>query len=194
MRKRAIASLILVSLAALLWTGCSTPRSSEALGISRARASIARVVSGQTVEVLTEGEAATRPVRLAGLNAPDLGQLPWGPDAKRHLEGLLLQQSVILEPAGMDPYGRQIAYLWLDNQLINETLIALGQAMASDTAPEPASLRRGNSAIDQHASPQYTHRLAHAQHRARLLGLGIWDPAAPMRQTPVEFRQQSSSP
>ncbi|MGF1535709.1 MAG: thermonuclease family protein [Elainellaceae cyanobacterium] len=166
-------AMVAIGLVLLLGASCSPP---PPTGTSL---SVARVISGQTVEVLAAGQTQTVPVRLAGLNAPDLGQLPWGPDAKRYLEDLLLQRSVVLESDREtadypDPYGRQIAYLWLDGQMVNETLLAQGQAMVSEQV-----------------SPKYAHRLAHAQHQARLLGLGIWNPAAPMRQTPVEFRQQS---
>ncbi len=161
---------IALGLAGLLWTGyCAPPPAGTP-------ATVARVVSGQTFEVLLGGRAETTAVRLAGLNAPDLDQLPWGAEAKQHLEDWLLQQSITLEAiADADPYGRQLAYAWFEEQMVNEALVAEGYAMAG------------------HPQSKYAHCLAHAQHQARLLGLGIWNPANPMRQTPVEFRQQSPS-
>ena len=52
---------------------------------------LARVVSGQTLEVLGIGEQPNliSQVRLIGLDAPNLGQRPWGYDAKALLEILI---------------------------------------------------------------------------------------------------------
>ncbi|MGB3615969.1 MAG: thermonuclease family protein [Elainellaceae cyanobacterium] len=135
---------------------------------------MARVVSGQTVEVLSGKRSQMAQVRLAGLTAPDLKQSPWGLQAKQVLEDWLLQQPVTLEISHTDTYGRQLAYVWLDDRMINEALLVEGYAMAY---PDLGS--------------KHTQVLTHAQHQARLLGRGIWNPEAPMRQTPVEFRQQS---
>ena len=38
---------------------------------------------------------------------------------------------------------------------------------------------------------KYMERLIHAQERARIMGLGIWNPDQPMRQTPAQFRRQN---
>lgn len=153
----------------LLWSGCSSVQ--KPIGPSVV---VARVVSGQTVEILSSDRSYTVQVRLAGISAPDLKQLPWGLQAKQILEDWLLQQSVTLEISHKDIYNRQVAYIWHRNRLINEALLAEGYAMAN---PDVGA--------------DHVQTLAHAQHQARLLGLGIWNPAAPMVQTPVEFRQQS---
>ena len=38
---------------------------------------------------------------------------------------------------------------------------------------------------------KYMERLINAQERARLMGIGIWNPTQPMRQTPGQFRRQN---
>ena len=38
---------------------------------------------------------------------------------------------------------------------------------------------------------KYDERLERAQEWARLMGLGIWNPDKPMRQSPSEFRRQN---
>ncbi|MEO0407037.1 MAG: thermonuclease family protein [Cyanobacteria bacterium P01_A01_bin.135] len=165
--QRTAIALSLVGL--LLWTGCAHGAPS---GPS---ATVVRVVSGQTVEAVRGTQRLT--IRLAGLTAPDFRQQPWGMAAKQALEALVLQQRVTLGPIDEpDAYGRQWAYLWQGDRLVNEALVAAGHALATPPDNQPEQ--------------DYAQRLIHAQQRARLLGLGIWNPTAPMRQTPVEFRQQ----
>ena len=72
-----------------------------------------------------------------------------------------------------DQYGRLLVYAWRDGQLINEALVAAGQAMTSSRLP----------------NIRYEERLQRAQETARISGLGLWDPNNPMRQTPAEFRE-----
>ncbi|NJM56732.1 MAG: thermonuclease family protein [Synechococcales cyanobacterium RU_4_20] len=71
-----------------------------------------------------------------------------------------------------DEYQRVLAYVWQDNQLLNQVMIAQGHALAASRLP----------------NVRYEERLKRAQESARLSGLGLWDPQNPMRQTPVEFR------
>lgn len=139
-------------------------------------AQVVRVVSGQTLEVLLpNGPAEPQTVRLLGLDAPDLRQEPWGEAAQAYLAEWLEGQTVGLEP-GVEPadsYGRQLAYVWQDGQLVNERMIAQGWGLAIARAP---NLR-------------YDDRFQQAQMVARALGRGIWNPDQPLRQTPTEFRQ-----
>jgi micrococcal nuclease len=146
------------------------------------RVQVAQVVSGQTLEVLDLSQSApqTERVRLLGIEAPDLAQAPWGALAKTRLAELVAGQTVLLESdvEAQDDYARRLAYIWQNGTLLNEQLVAEGQALAKSRSP----------------NTKYEQRLAHAQEKARLLGLGIWNPSNPMRQTPGEFRQQHPSP
>ncbi|MEM9215096.1 MAG: thermonuclease family protein [Cyanobacteria bacterium P01_F01_bin.150] len=151
-------------------------------------ARVTRVVSGQSIEVQLHGSNQTlnQTIRLIGVQSPAYGQEPWGADAQNYLEDLLLGQTIQLsfsdrghrnngkEVDSSDPYERQWAYVWLDGQLVNLTLIAEGVVLEDGQSPY----------ID------YAQQFAHAQHRARVLGLGIWNPNQPLRQTPYEFWQQ----
>lgn len=137
---------------------------------------VMRVVSGQTIEVQYPNatDATNQTVRLIGIDAPAYNQNPWDKAAKDYLESLLLGQTISLE---MDEYqsdenGRQFAYVWLDDQLVNQMLVSEGYVLESARSP----------------NLKYDTVLKQAQHRARLLGLGIWNPDQPMRQTPAEFR------
>ena len=158
-----------------LWAGCHPTLPDQTTTIL---GTVTRVNSGQTVEIaFSHRESTPLTVRLAGLSAPDHRQQPWGAEARQALSDLVLQQPIRLEPVGaLDGYGRQWGYLWQGDRLINEHLLAAGHGVAELRATPPQAT--------------YAHRLAHAQHQARLLGRGLWNPDNPMRQTPVEFRQQ----
>ncbi|MGF1481737.1 MAG: thermonuclease family protein [Cyanophyceae cyanobacterium] len=149
-------------------------------------AEVQRVVSGQTIEVLipSQAPATIERVRLLDIAAPDLQQQPWGVAAKELLAALLgdqqgtqlVLQSVVLQWEGAeDRFGRRLAYVWRDNTLINEELVAQGYALADVRSDSPNS-----------------QRLIRAQETARIMGYGIWNPENPLRLTPQEFRSQNN--
>lgn len=141
---------------------------------------VARVVSGQTLEVTGTGEQPARAtrVRLVGIDAPDLQQHPWGRAAKQRLEAMIGGGTVILEfdVEKKDSFGRRLAYVWKNGVLLNEQLVAEGYVLS---VPQ---------ALSHH---KYDQRLTRAQEWARLMGQGIWNPKQPMRLTPTEFRRQN---
>ncbi len=140
-------------------------------------AEVQRVVSGQTIEVTIPSEqpAQIQTVRLLGLEAPDPRQAPWGPEAAATLAETLPPRSRIgleFDTEPLDAYQRRLAYVWRDETLVNEYLIAQGQALAATREP----------------NTRYSQRFEQAQDYARLLGHGLWHPDRPLRQTPAEFR------
>jgi micrococcal nuclease len=139
------------------------------------------VVSGQTIEIpdLTGQTALNQQLRLIGISAPDWRQHPWGEAARNSLDEKLRGQTVLLEEdvETVDDYDRHLAYVWLDDVLVNEWLVEEGLAMVNVRSP----------------NLKYEQRLNHAQQTARILGRGIWNPENPMRLTPAEFRQQGTA-
>jgi micrococcal nuclease len=140
---------------------------------------VEQVASGQVIEISPTNSSPGAPerVRLIGIDAPDLAQQPWGAAAKQQLERLIGNQPVMLE-LGQEPrdrYERTLAYVWRDGKLLNEQLVEAGYALAVPRSP--------NNKYDQ--------RLKRAQEKARLMGVGIWNPDQPMRLTPAEFRAQN---
>lgn len=137
---------------------------------------VARVVSGQTLEVTGIDESKMSRVRLIGIDAPDLQQQPWGQAAKESLEAIIGSRPILLEfdVQNQDSFGRHMAYVWQDGVLLNEKLVAHGYVLILPRSP--------NNKYDQ--------RLERAQEWARLMGLGIWHPEKPMRLTPSQFRRQ----
>lgn len=140
---------------------------------------VKQVVSGQTIEVVSASDptAVSRQVRLIGISAPSLQQTPWGIEARRQLAERLGNGPVLLEldVEKRDQYQRQLGYIWATDSLLNEEMVKLGYALAKPRSP----------------NTKYDQRLANAQARARILGLGIWDPEQPMGITPTEFRRQN---
>jgi micrococcal nuclease len=140
---------------------------------------VQQVNTGRDFEVagLVGQPEITEQVRLEGIDVPDLAQFPWGEAAKAQLKQLLGNQPVLLETDAemRDTDGRRLAYVWLNGNLLNEMLVAKGFALAVSHPP----------------NQKYDQRLAHAQDRARALGLGVWDPRQPLRSTPDEFRKQN---
>jgi micrococcal nuclease len=116
-------------------------------------------------------------VRLIGLDAPAINQIPWGYAAREYLQELAGEQTLRLEfdRQREDQYQRWLAYAWRDGMLINEQLLQQGHAIA----------------VSRYPNTKYQQRFTHAREEARLLGRGIWNPEQPMRQTPAEFRRQN---
>ena len=137
---------------------------------------VVQISSGREVELAGQAEITER-VRLEGIDVPDLAQSPWGEAARTWLEKAIAHHPVRLETDAepRDATGQRLAYLWRDGVLLNEQLVAEGYAIVLPHVP----------------NGKYDDRLSHAQDRARILGLGIWNPAHPMRQSPAEFRGQT---
>jgi micrococcal nuclease len=110
----------------------------------------------------------TESLRLAGVAIPT--SQPWGEAAESQLSQLT-QKPVLIETDGAErnDLGSRSVYAWVDGILLNEALIA-----------------QGNALVVPKFSPKYDRRLSRAQDRARILGLGIWNPQNPLRWNPVQ--------
>lgn len=92
---------------------------------------VERVVDGDTV-VVTNGEK----IRLIGVDTPELtgpvAERCYGQEAAALTTSLLLDKEVRLEfDIDLDDrYDRTLAYIWLDEQLINTKLVEAGAARA----------------------------------------------------------------
>lgn len=136
--------------------------------------------SGHTLELLSE-LSPTLPVmdiRLAGIQAPDSKQHPWGKTARTCLAEQLTNR-VRIEPQTLTPdrYNRLWAYVWADQQLVNAAVLKAGCAfLDGDRLPQQ----------------RYGKELVYAQEEARLLEQGIWSPEHPLRESPAVFRQKAA--
>jgi len=60
-------------------------------------------------------------------------QSPWGELAKEHLETLIKDQEIKLQTIGQDNYGRDLGYIFVGKQNINEQMVKDGYAFAYDS-------------------------------------------------------------
>jgi len=134
------------------------------------------VFDGDTVSVIINGRKEK--VRLTGIDAPEMGQRPWGKKSRDHLEEILNANtsSVILEydVVQRDKYGRLLGYLRTkDGRLINEMMVKDGYAVLFTFPP----------------NVRYADKFTAAQKEARGKGLGIWGRGG-LRQEPSDYRRE----
>ncbi len=137
----------------LLW-GCSGQNPPLDLVATQ----VERVVSGQTLEVMLEGEL-TR-VRIVGIDIPKSLDKSDQRAAKTRLIELVGNATVQLEleTENRDPYNRLLTHVWHNGVLVSEELLKEGYVIANTKYPN-----------------KYSQNLFHAQEYARTLGYGIWD-------------------
>lgn len=144
-------------------------------GVSDGFASVVRVHDGDTVSV-TIGQRREK-IRLVGIDAPEMGQEPWGGEAKKYLESILSSSGwrVRLEydVEKRDKYDRTLAYLWTtDGRLVNMLMVKAGYAMLLTIPPNV-----------KHAG-----ELQAAQQEASSKGLGIWGQKG-LKERPGNYRR-----
>jgi len=90
------------------------------------------VYDGDTIQ-LDDG----RKIRLIGVDAPEVKSVyskeePFGEESKRYLEKLLLGKKVYIKIGAeqFDKYGRTLAYVYMDDVLLNGRIIKDGWARA----------------------------------------------------------------
>ena len=133
-------------------------------------ATMKRVISGQTIEVIIDDRIYQ--LRLTGLNAPPLSQKPWGENAKQFLIDTLTNNSSLhllsieTDLKVKDKFGRLQGYIWYEQQLINQKLVEEGYAIVNLT----------------YTDGKYDQKLLNAQNYARIMGKGIWNPKQPLKQ------------
>lgn len=124
-----------------------------------------RVLDGDTIEVLADGNRNVR-VRLANIDAPEKTQ-PFGQKSKEHLIDLVAGKNVEVVDVGGDQYGRRIGRILVDGQEANVEQVRSGLAWVYS---------------------RYNHdgQLTSLESTARSQRIGLW--ADPNPQAPWEFR------
>lgn len=177
-RSLSLLFLIFLLLSLSFWLqGCQSKNMPQGMQVK-----VVRVLSGQSLEVKNIDNPkmtgslsdSSLKVRLVGIDAPLTQQQPWGEAVKQRL-AMIDGKTVMLEfdIQQQDSFGRHLAYVWQDGELLNEQLVKEGYALWSARSP----------------NHKYDQRLENAQAWAKLMGRGIWDSQKPMRVTPAEFRK-----
>ncbi len=112
------------------------------------------IIDGDTI--LLKGKVF---VRLIGIDAPEKNE-PFYKEARKFLFEKLWRKKALLEPdfVKKDPYGRLLRYVWLNDELINVSLVEKGLAKVR-------VLRR---------NVKYKRLLDEAQGKAIEAKVGIW--------------------
>jgi micrococcal nuclease len=134
------------------------------------------VHDGDTVSVIINNKKEK--VRLIGIDAPEMGQRPWGEEAKRYLESILQNSKwkvrVEFDVEKTDQYGRVLAYIWTsDKGLINLMMIKSGYAMLYTVPP----------------NVKYAEEFRKAQAEARKKRLGMWSEDG-LKERPQDYRKE----
>ena len=108
-------------------------------------------------------------VRLAGIDAPEMGQAPWGEISKQYLHQLTAHKDLSIDIQNKDRYGRYLANLYDHSTDLAIQMVAAGKAIVYE---------RYNK------SPQYLQ----AQNNARQKKLGIWETSG-AQQNPELWRR-----
>lgn len=136
---------------------------------------VTKVHDGDTLSVLIGNREEK--IRLIGIDAPELGQEPWGRKAKRKLQDIIRKTDktvrIELDVDERDKYGRLLAYLWTkDGRLVNEEMVRSGYALLYTIPP----------------NVKYVDRLRKAQEMASKKKVGIWGEKG-LEERPSDYRK-----
>jgi endonuclease YncB( thermonuclease family) len=152
------------------------------------RPAVADTLSGQVIAVsdgdtigVLDAQRVTHRVRLAGIDAPELGQ-PFSQRSKQHLAGLVHGREVQVEWNKLDRYGRIVGKVVADDLDVCREMVAAGLAW--------------HYKAYQHEQPVEDRKAySEAEDAAREGHLGLWSELQPM--PPWEYRasrRASSAP
>jgi len=156
----------------LLLSGLNPSNSAEKLPEAR----VIAVNDGDTVTIVMN-DIKYR-VRLIGMDAPEMGQEPWGKRARERLRKLLKEArwrvSVETDAEKYDKYDRLLVYLWTpDGEMLNERMVRDGYAVLFTIQP----------------NSKYGDRFRQAQHIARQEKRGIWGPDG-LKEAPLDYKKK----
>ncbi|MFZ5907757.1 MAG: thermonuclease family protein [Nitrospirota bacterium] len=137
---------------------------------------VVAVHDGDTVSVLINGNQEK--IRLIGIDAPEMGQQPWGGEAKHFLDRMVNASGrkvrVELDVEERDTYGRVLAYLWTTKgDMVNVMMLRGGYAILSTFPP----------------NVKHVQELTEAQREARNMRINIWSGNG-LEEKPADYRKE----
>lgn len=102
---------------------------------------VVAVKDGDTIEIIDSLNNTTT-IRFAGIDCPEKSQ-DYGQKAKQFTSDLIYNKEVRVAPVTRDRYGRTVAWIYLNNDCINELILVNGYAwhyIKYDTSPKLDSL------------------------------------------------------
>lgn len=161
-----------LAVATLVWLAASCP----AAWAETIQGRVVSVHDGDTMQVELPGGRREK-IRLLGIDSPEIGQPPWGERARDYTRGLALDKDVRVETdvQPRDKYGRLLGYVYAGTTFVNLEVIRGGHAVLLTYPP----------------NVKFVELFTKAQEEARTKGLGLWDPKAPLPETPYQFRHKN---
>jgi endonuclease YncB( thermonuclease family) len=129
---------------------------------------VVRVKDGDSLLVARADVKRTSEVRLAGIDAPELGQ-PWGIQSRTALRRLVGDRTVRVTIVDRDRYGRLVGKVEQGRVYVNAALVEGGHAWAFSRYMPDARIRA-------------------AQQAARAAGRGLWGLPPEERLPPATWR------
>ncbi len=174
MIRRSRLYLIVAVVFACFFNASSISQSLAAQSLQEAR--VLEVNDGDTVTLKIDDRVYR--TRLIGIDAPEMGQRPWGRRAKEHLIGILDHAGwtvyVETDVVKRDKYDRLLAYLWTkQKEFINEQMVLDGHAVLFTIRP----------------NNKYARLFSRAEHRAKQEKSNIWGPKG-LKESPAEYRKK----
>lgn len=164
-------------IAARWWWGTGDRPSTAPPLLPEGEHAVRRVVDGDTLEL-----AGNVRVRLLGVDtpetvAPERPAEAWGAEASEFTKAFVAAGAVrfTFDRERVDRYGRQLAFVWRGDELLNERLIAEGLSPAVTMYP---------------FSPAMKDRFRAAEREAKRKKIGIWSKRA---EVPVAASPASSA-
>lgn len=148
-----ISRIFILYLLVFALAGCSLeevnsiPSSSSSAGqsegseeLQKVQVKVDRVIDGDSVVVSLHGQ--NEKVRFIGVDTPETvhpekGEQPFGKESSNYTKSRLEGQTIELEfdVQERDQYGRILAYIWIEDEHFNLTLVQEGYAVASTWPP-----------------------------------------------------------
>jgi micrococcal nuclease len=140
------------------------------------KALVHQVHDGDTVTLRLKGMKYR--TRLIGIDAPEMGQDPWGRRSKQHLIKIMRQTAwtvfVETDVERKDKHGRLLAYLWTKKKsLINEKMLSDGYAVLLTITP----------------NVKYVEKFTRAEQSAQVARKGIWGTNG-LDESPDEYKRK----
>lgn len=160
-----------------LLIGTAALGSSAIAAESFKEAVVVAIHDGDTISLKIEGKVYRS--RLIGIDAPEMGQEPWGKLSKNNLKNMLKETNkrVLVETdvVKIDKYDRPLVYLWTPDRssMLNERMLREGYAYLFTIQP----------------NSKYAERFVEAQRAAKQSGSGIWRHDGP-KERPREYKKK----
>jgi len=144
MNKKPIIIAILFILSAIFYYHITDPTTTQALNVSR-------IIDGDTIQT-----SNNQIIRLIGINTPEKS-MPFYQEATNYLTTLIQNKTIQAETYGTDKYNRILAYIFLNEQNINEQI-----------------LKQGLGTLYYYEKDKYYKTLKQAEEFARLNQKNLW--------------------